>query len=211
MASFRIPCNWDMKLNDALDGVEVSGIYGMLPTFENAITKIGIASDGVGTTKMAAAGDPTQALPIELKETIQLNVEEGYERFINIVASGRDMDLKQVEAIAQGKVWDGAKAKEIGLVDELGDLEDAISAAAELANLKDYAAVYLQHIFPPDSGIFEYLSSQSQNITSNIKALFLGKRKVIRNIREQVDLFVLRGDPANIYAHSLIPSIAVSF
>lgn len=187
------------------------GIFGMLPTFENSLTKIGVASDGVGTTKMATAGNPTLALPPELRETMQLNVEEGYEKFINIVAQGRNMNIEQVKSIAQGRVWDGSKAKEIGLVDELGELDEAIAAAADLAGLKDYAPVYLRHTFPQDNGFLGYLSSWTQDTTKHLKALFIGDRKIIAKMKEQFDLLALRSDPANIYAHSLISPISISF
>jgi protease-4 len=115
------------------------GIYGMIPTFENTIAKIGVTSDGIGTTKMAAAGDPTRALPPELARSIQLSIEEGYNRFLTIVAKGRKMSPDDVERVAQGRVWDGTTAREIGLVDELGGLEESVKTAADLAGLKEFS------------------------------------------------------------------------
>lgn len=187
------------------------GIYGMFPTFENAFAKIGIASDGIGTTKIAGAGDLTQALPQELTESIQLSVEEGYRRFINIVAEGREMDSDIVNSIAQGRVWDGAKAKEIGLVDELGGLDESIQAAAKLAGLKEYIAVYLHHANPPASDILEHFNWWSNNAITGLRELAFGDRKFTQKIRDQLELLVLRGDPANIYAHSLIPLSSIAF
>lgn len=187
------------------------GIYGMVPTFENAIAKIGVASDGIGTTKMAGAGDPTRALPPELAEAIQLSVEEGYHRFINIVAQGRDLDPEMVDTIAQGRVWDGAKAKEIGLVDELGDLEEAVAAAAELAGLTTFSPIYMQHTIPPTNDLFAYFRWWSKDTLAGLQELTLNDGRFFTAIKNHIDLLFLQGDPANIYAHSLIPPDSFSF
>ena len=177
----------------------------MFPTFENAIAKIGITTDGIGTPKMAGAGDPTQALPPELTESIPLNVEEGYSKFINIVAVGRDMDKTKVNSVAQGRVWDGTKAKEIGLVDELGNLAESVRAAAKLAGLKEYAPLYLHHTHPPASDVFKSIGWWSQNTLTELRRIVFGHTQLATKVRDQLELLVLEGDPAHMYAHSLIP------
>jgi len=188
------------------------GIYGIVPTFENTIAKIGVNSDGIGTTRLAAAGNPTQALPPELTELIQLSVQNGYNQFITIVAEGRDLDLETVNRIAQGRVWDGARAKELGLVDDLGGLEEAVAAAGELAGLKEYKPVYLQQTIPPTIDLFESFRWWSKNTMAGIGGLIFRDSGFMNNFREQMDLMgTLQGDPAGIYAHSLIPAGQFSF
>lgn len=187
------------------------GIYGMIPTFENAIAKIGITSDGIGTTNIAAAGDPTQALPPELAKSIQLSVEEGYNRFLKIVAEGREMEIQEVEKIAQGRVWDGATAKEIGLVDELGEMEEALLAAAELAGLKNYSPIYLQQTIPPTIEMFENFRWWSKNTFSGLHTLIFSNNRFMQNVQNNLNLMTLQGDPANIYAHSLITRANIAF
>eukprot|EP00487_Bulimina_marginata_P010685 TRINITY_DN5801_c0_g1_i1.p1 TRINITY_DN5801_c0_g1~~TRINITY_DN5801_c0_g1_i1.p1 ORF type:complete len:106 (-),score=25.96 TRINITY_DN5801_c0_g1_i1:83-400(-) len=74
----------------------------------------------------------------------QLSINRGYQEFIQLVATNRDMTLEEVDAIAQGRVWSGKKAKELGLVDELGNLTDAVVAAATLAKLEQYDTLLIE-------------------------------------------------------------------
>jgi protease-4 len=119
------------------------GIFGMMMTFEKSLSKLGIHTDGVGTTDIAGFG-PTQPLTDGMAQLFQLSINKGYQDFITLVAQNRNMTLEQVDAIAQGRVWSGQKAKELGLVDELGNLTDAIVAAAELANLDKYDTLIIE-------------------------------------------------------------------
>lgn len=119
------------------------GIFGMMMTFENSLSKLGIYTDGVGTTDISAFG-PTQPLTEGMAQLFQLSINRGYQDFITLVAENRNMTLAQVDAIAQGRVWSGKKAKALGLVDELGNLTDAIVAAAELAKLDTYDTLLIE-------------------------------------------------------------------
>lgn len=119
------------------------GIFGMMMTFEDSLAKLGIHTDGVGTTDISGFG-PTQPLTEGMAQLFQLTINKGYQNFITLVAKNRNMTLEQVDAIAQGRVWSGKKAKELGLVDELGNLTDAIVAAAELANLDSYDTLLIE-------------------------------------------------------------------
>lgn len=115
------------------------GIFSYIPTFENAANKYGVFVDGVGTTNLSAlSGVPFSGLPEEMKAILQLSIENGYREFLDVVAEGRGMTPEQVDEIAQGRVWIGAKALELGLVDEIGGLDDAIAKAAELADMEDW-------------------------------------------------------------------------
>ena len=94
------------------------GIFGAIPNIEGTLAEIGITTDGVGTTPLVSAGI-NKPIPEKLSNIIQSNIENGYQRFLNLVAEGRDMTVEQVNEIAQGRVWGGRKAQEIGLVDHL--------------------------------------------------------------------------------------------
>ena len=119
------------------------GIFGMFMTFEKSLSKVGIHTDGVGTTDIAGFG-ATQPLTEGMAQLFQLSINKGYQDFINLVAINRNMTPEQVDAIAQGRVWSGKKAKELGLVDELGNLTDAIVAAAALAKLEQYDTLLIE-------------------------------------------------------------------
>ena len=110
-----------------------------------ALDKIGVHSDGVGTTPLAGAFDPTRPLDPNVGTVIQAVIEHGYSQFIGKVARARDSEPAKVDAIARGRVWSGAQAKERGLVDELGGLREAQAEAARLAKLgKDYDVQYIE-------------------------------------------------------------------
>ncbi|MBL4942417.1 MAG: signal peptide peptidase SppA [Colwellia sp.] len=119
------------------------GIFGMMMTFEDSLSKLGIHTDGVGTTDISGFG-PTQPLSEGIAQLFQLSINKGYQDFITLVATNRNMTLAQVDAIAQGRVWSGKKAKELGLVDELGNLTDAVVAAAALAKLDNYETLLIE-------------------------------------------------------------------
>ena len=120
------------------------GIFGAIPTFEDSLAALGVHSDGVGTSELAAGLNLTRGLPPALAESIQLSVENGYRRFVDIVAQGRKMTPVAVEAVAEGRVFSGLDARKLGLVDKLGGLDEAIAAAAGLCGLKQYRAVYIK-------------------------------------------------------------------
>lgn len=113
------------------------GIFGVLPNVTSALANAGINMDGVGTHSLAGGLSIAQPLSEEMSGIIQSSVNKGYERFITLVARGRDLERSQVEEIAQGRVWSGTQALELGLVDELGDLPAALASAAQLADLGD--------------------------------------------------------------------------
>ncbi len=119
------------------------GIFGMMMTFERSLSKLGIHTDGVGTTDISGLS-LTQPLSDGMAKLFQLTINKGYQNFISLVAQNRNMTLAQVDAVAQGRVWSGKKAKELGLVDELGNLTDAVVAAAKLADLEHYDTLLIE-------------------------------------------------------------------
>ena len=120
------------------------GIFAMVPTFEATLDEVGVARDGVRTGPFVGALDPIGGVGEAMGRALQANIDFGYRRFIELVASGRDLPTEQVEAVAQGRVWLGERALEHGLIDKLGHLDDAVARAAELAGLEDYEVKTLE-------------------------------------------------------------------
>jgi len=134
------------------------GIFAAIPTFENSLSKLGIYSDGVGTTSLAAALDITRPLSPLLKEAIEITLHHGYEQFLGIVSNGRSITSEEIKGIAEGRVFDGEKALELGLVDKLGTLDDAIDSAATLAGLDEYTASYISRPLSVKDEFFQLFS-----------------------------------------------------
>lgn len=117
------------------------GIFGVITTVENSLDSIGVHTDGVSTSPLADVSI-TRALPPEAQLMMQLSIENGYKRFITLVADARHSTPEQIDKIAQGHVWTGQDAKANGLVDSLGDFDDAVAKAAELAKVKQWHLEY---------------------------------------------------------------------
>ncbi|MBZ0222373.1 MAG: signal peptide peptidase SppA [Dokdonella sp.] len=125
------------------------GIFGLFMTIPDALGKLGINTDGVGTTPLAGAFDIRRPMSPQLEAVLASVIGRGYQQFIGNVAKARSKTPEQVDQIAQGRVWSGAQAKERGLVDKLGGLTDAIAAAAARAKLGDTYQV--RYVEPPMS------------------------------------------------------------
>jgi protease IV len=121
------------------------GIYGAFATLEKSLDYLGIHSDGVGTTKLADAFDPARPLNPVIADSMQQIIENNYRRFIQLVAEGRNLAPVEVEKIAQGRVWAGQTARQLGLVDKFGNLQQAVQAAAELAGIEEFEVLYIEH------------------------------------------------------------------
>jgi len=119
------------------------GIFGVINTVEKSLDELGVHTDGVATSPLADVS-VTKALPPQVQQLMQLSIENGYQRFISLVAQARKSTPEQVDKIAQGHVWTGEDAKSNGLVDALGDFDDAVAKAAELAKLKQWHIEYYQ-------------------------------------------------------------------
>ncbi|GIX38070.1 MAG: protease [Silanimonas sp.] len=125
------------------------GIFGLFLNGPRALEKIGVRTDGVGTTPLAGAFDPTRPLAPEVGELIQAVIDRGYRQFIGKVAEARKAEVEAIDKVARGRVWSGAQAKAFGLVDELGGLRDAIARAGELAKLEAPAVTYVERELSP--------------------------------------------------------------
>lgn len=113
------------------------GIFAVIPTFEQVAAKYGVNSDGVSTTPLSGQPDLIGGFTPEVDAILQSSIEDGYRDFITRVGTSRKMTAAQVDAIGQGRVWDGGAARQIGLVDQYGGLDDALAYAAERAKLAD--------------------------------------------------------------------------
>jgi protease IV len=136
------------------------GIFGAFPTIENTLGEMGVTTDGVGTTELAGSLRIDRPLQPIAARVIQSSIEHGYDKFLDIVADGRSLGKLEVEKIAEGRVWSGADAKELGLVDSIGGLEQAVKAAATLANLEDYNKKLIEIPLSPQQQLFIELSGR---------------------------------------------------
>ena len=130
------------------------GVFGILPSFQGTLQKLGIGADGVKTTPLAGEPDLLKGPSPEAGQLIQAGIESTYRRFLSIVAASRHKTPADVDKIAQGRVWDGGTAHQLGLVDGFGGMSEAVAKAAELAKLGDESGVrYLE----PAKGFREQL------------------------------------------------------
>jgi protease IV len=115
------------------------GVFGTIPNIKGLSDNIGINAEQVGTNKNSVEYSLFEPMSDTFRSVIQESIEEIYETFLDRVAQGRNITIAQADSLAQGRVWSGVDAKKIGLVDELGNLDDAIAAAADLAGTKNYS------------------------------------------------------------------------
>jgi protease-4 len=125
------------------------GVFGVIPSFQGTLQKLGIGADGVKTTPLAGEPDLFKGPSPEANQLIQSGVNAMYQRFLGVVAAARHKTPQEVDQIAQGRVWDGGTAHQIGLVDGFGGMPEAIAKAAQLANLGNERGV--RYLEPPPS------------------------------------------------------------
>lgn len=138
------------------------GIFGMLPTFEKPLNDFGIYRDGVGTTRYSNPVDIGMPLSEDVATMIQTGIDSGYQKFIKLVSDSRNMSPEEVDKIAQGRVWSGKRAMDLGLVDKLGSLNDAIESAAKLAGLESYDVLNVKRKLTENELFLKELFNQSQ-------------------------------------------------
>lgn len=156
---YWISMNADRILAHATTITGSIGVFGLVPTFENSLDKLGIATDGVGTTNWSGGLSPVRPLSPAARQGLQMVVEKDYRNFISRVAEARELPLETVDSIAQGQVWSGQDALDLGLIDALGDFDVAVEQAAALAGLKDFEVV---PVTPPMDIRFQFLQKFSQ-------------------------------------------------
>jgi len=184
------------------------GIWGAFPTFEKSLKSLGISSDGVGTTKLSDAFDPSRPLNDLVSQSMQQTIDQGYRRFIQRVAEGRNMPPEVVEKVAQGRVWAGTTAKELGLVDEIGNLQDAINAVADQAGLKDYEITYVAQPLTTREQLIKRINRLIVGIFVALKVSDHPLNRLYdRFVDTQIDQVLRADDPAGLYAYCLNCSV----
>ncbi|MGQ7847078.1 signal peptide peptidase SppA [Granulosicoccus sp. 3-233] len=173
------------------------GIFGLLPSVENTLARHGIYSDGLATTPLAGGASVIRGVSAEYGEVLQSVIEAGYEQFLATVATGRDMEVAAVHDVAQGRIWTGEAARDIGLVDELGDLDEAVSAAARLAALEHHSVWHVE----PERTVQDRLLSRLAEIVGGTWS-HVGTnpvRQFARRVQQELAWMENLNDPANAY------------
>ena len=180
------------------------GIFGAFPTFEKSLKSLGITSDGVGTTKLADAFDPSRPLNDLVAQSMNQMIEQGYRRFVQRVAEGRNMEPEAVEKIAQGRVWAGTTAKDLGLVDEIGNLQDTIRAVADSLDLKDYKITYITQPLTTREQLIKRLNRLIVGIFNVSQSNGHPAKKLYDTLVDsQIDHVLRADDPVGLYAYCL--------
>ncbi|MGC9401462.1 signal peptide peptidase SppA [Vibrio genomosp. F10] len=135
------------------------GIFSVITTFEKGLNSLGVYSDGIGTSPFSGVG-VTTGMSEGASDAFQLGIEHGYKRFVGLVSTHRDLSLDALETIAEGRVWTGKDAMAHGLVDKMGDFDDAISLAAELAELEAYNVYWVEEPLSPAQQFFQEMMNQ---------------------------------------------------
>jgi protease-4 len=182
------------------------GVLGMFPTFQRTLATIGVASDGVGTTPWSGQLRPDREMSDDGKQLFQSLINDAYQDFITAVAEGRELDLDYVDQIAQGQIWTGEEAFENGLVDVLGDVDDAIVAAAKLAGMEegDYGQKLIERTLSPTEQLIVDLMSTVRTVGID-PAAFVDKPKPLEVFANQLQAMLASvaqfNDPMGIYSH----------
>jgi protease-4 len=180
------------------------GIFGAFPTFEKSLKSLGITSDGVGTTKLSDAFDPSRPLNDLVAQSMNQVIEQGYRRFIQRVAEGRNMQPEAVEKIAQGRVWAGITAKSLGLVDKIGSLQDTIDAVAETAGLDDYEITYIAQPLTTRELLIKRLHRLLAGVFAALSpADHPAKKLYDAVVNTEIDHVLRADDPVGSYAYCL--------
>jgi protease-4 len=169
------------------------GVFGLLPNIATGLDKLGIHTDGLGTTNLTTSLRPDLPLSPEAAQVMQQGIEFIYSRFLQLVAANRGTEPEKIHPVAQGRVWIGSKALELGLVDQLGYLKDAVAAAAARAELEDYKIRLIERKRPPQEEFLRQLmgSTAARSSLHMVAEQILGTEarallEVGEAIREQI-------------------------
>ena len=184
---YYIACNANSIVAQPTTITGSIGIFGMIPNLEGTTNKIGVHTETVKTNEFADFGNLTRPFNEKEKQLMQNYVETGYDLFLTRCAEGRNMDKETLAQYAEGRVWTGNQAKEIGLVDELGGIEKAIDIAANMANLgKSYVVFEYPKLTSP---IEELLNPAKEELAAKTIKNYLGESfelfMLLKNIKDQ--------------------------
>ena len=151
------------------------GVYGIVPTLDGIYEWAGIQVDGTSSTK-AGEWDERLPMPDYVTNSIQASIDNTYEKFVTKVAENRKLSYKEILSVAGGRIWSGEKALQLGLVDKIGDLNDAIESAANIAGIEDFKTIsYSKEMDPLDIFISELLKNLDAQIDLNNQGQILMK------------------------------------
>jgi len=156
------------------------GVFGIIPSFQGTLQKLGVGADGVKTTPLAGEPDVLKGPSPEANQLIQAGIESTYRRFLAIVAQSRHKSPADIDKIAQGRVWDGGTAHQIGLVDGFGGMNEAVAKAAALAKLGDERGI--RYLEPPkrfeDTLLESFANDKDENTSEDAFAVLAGAPQV---------------------------------
>ncbi|VFP86566.1 Protease 4 [Candidatus Erwinia haradaeae] len=195
-----MPANYIIANQNTLTGS--IGIFSVINTIEDSLDSIGIHSDGIAMSTLSGMGN-AQPLSEDFQKMMQLSINHGYQDFIHLVASSRNKTIDQIDRIAQGRIWSGRNAKKYDLVDALGDFDDALSKAAELAHISNIQLKWYDH----EPCFLNLLCNQ---VTSSIDLALLQTASevflptsivnTIADMKKQPGLGLSMNDPQHLYA-----------
>lgn len=181
------------------------GIFGLITTFEHSLNSIGIHVDGVSTSPLANV-NLLKDVPESVSKILQLQIESGYASFLQLVAESRDKTTSEIDKIAQGQVWIGSDAKLNGLVDTIGDFDEAVNEAAKLAKLKkdNYQIIWSNRQLTITGMLLNSLNTNVQSTVKNTITSFVPMSwlKTISSIEKQ-NVITTHPDPKNQYIYCL--------
>jgi protease-4 len=189
------------------------GIFGLVPNFANSLDAIGVTADGVSSAPLAQGLSVVGELSPQAQNILQLSVEHGYREFLALVTRGRQLPATDVETIAQGRLWSGMAAKEIGLADEIGGLDEALKHAANLAGLTEWTAKDLLPPLDPQSALMMQLMQATDLQPMGLEVLdgFTGafaeplpwRSHWFKALSKDLSLLNVFNDPRHVYAMCL--------
>ncbi|ASC56616.1 signal peptide peptidase SppA [Vibrio vulnificus] len=180
------------------------GIFSVITTFEKGFNKLGIYTDGVGTSPFSGEGIST-GLSKGASQAFQMGIEHGYQRFISLVGNNRDLSLDAVDKVAQGRVWTGYDALQHGLVDQIGDFDDAVAEAAKMAQLENYNLYWVEEpLSPTEQFIQEFMKQVKISMGVDIQSILPpGLQPVAQQMEQHASLLQNFNDPKGYYAFCL--------
>ena len=187
------------------------GVFGILPSFQGSLDKLGIGADGVKTTPLSGEPDLLNGPSPEASRLVQMGVESIYRRFLAIVAQSRGKTPQQIDQIAQGRVWAGGTARQLGLVDSFGGMDEAVAKAAQLANLGDERKVtYLERPRSSWAALLDLL--QGEEASEGVDAFAaVGARHELQLIAAMADArAILTGPTVQVRCLECGPAIGVA-
>lgn len=185
------------------------GIFGLFPEFSEPLRRLGIGVDGVATAPLAGALDPRRPLDEDVAAAMQLSIEHGYRRFLEVVAQARKMTTDEVDAVARGRVWTGEAASGLGLVDKLGGLQDAVAAAAARAGLREYELVWPEAVDSFEQRMLRRLLSTGEDLGLDLVGGGLGSGTLgplgalLGEVQRSTAELLRWNDPRHLYLHCL--------